>query len=334
MDRTERFYRIERMLRSRRIVTIDAFLDELEVSRATFKRDLEYLRSRLSTPIVWDGEAGGYRLASDEPESELPGLWFDAAEALALLTMHELLEQIGGGMLEAHVAPIAQRLEKILGSRGHAASQVRNRIRLLQMARRSVGSAQFAVLAQALLERKRLAIVHFNRASGERLEREISPQRLVYYRDNWYLDAWCHLRNGLRSFAVDAVESARLLDAAAAEASQEEMDRELSSGYGIFSGANVRWATLRFTPERARWVASEQWHPAQRSRFEADGSYILEVPYSDDRELSMDILKHGADVEVLAPDTLRSSLAAQLQKALGRYGDPAGGGSRSDPGTP
>jgi predicted DNA-binding transcriptional regulator YafY len=281
---------------------------------------------------VWDADSGGYRLGAAEPASELPGLWFGAAEAHALLAMHQLLEQIGAGMLESHVAPMAQRLERILGSRGHAVAQVRRRIRLLQMARRPLDSVQFAVLAQALLERRRLCIVHFNRATGEHLEREVSPQRLVYYRDNWYLDAWCHRRDDLRSFAVDAVESARLLDTPAEELGEEALDRELASGYGIFSGADVNWATLRFTPARARWVASERWHPAQRTHFDEAGHYLLELPYSDERELLMDVLKHGPEVEVLAPHSLREHLAEQLRRTLGRYEAAKPGGSSHEPG--
>ncbi len=318
MDRTERFYRIQRLLRGGRVITIDTFLGDLEVSRATFKRDMEYLRSRMQVPIVWDRDAGGYRLEADDTD-ELPGLWFSAAEAHALLTMHHLLEQLDPGMLDPHLSPLSARLEKLLGSRGHAVDEVRRRIRVLHAARRRVDLSQFEALAQGLLERRRLAIRHFNRATGESHAREVSPQRLVFYRDNWYLDAWCHLRLGLRSFAVDAIESAVLLETRADTVDEASLERELSSGYGIFSGGDVRWATLRFTPARARWVAAEEWHPAQRSRVEADGSYHLELPFSDPRELVMDILKHGAEVEVIAPDDLRARVAAELAEALARY---------------
>jgi predicted DNA-binding transcriptional regulator YafY len=44
MDRTERFYKIQKMLSDRKLVTTEQFLKELEISRATFRRDLEYLR--------------------------------------------------------------------------------------------------------------------------------------------------------------------------------------------------------------------------------------------------------------------------------------------------
>ena len=88
---------------------------------------------------------------------------------------------------------------------------------------------------------------------------------------------------------------------------------------GIFSGKAVTWAKLRFSPERARWVANEQWHPQQKGTVEADGSYLLEIPYSDDRELLMDILRHGPEVEVIAPTKLRGRLQKELKAALTHY---------------
>ncbi|MBI1394940.1 MAG: WYL domain-containing protein [Betaproteobacteria bacterium] len=330
MDRTERFYRIKRLLQSRRIVTIDTFLEELEVSRATFKRDMEYLRSRLEVPIVWDRDAGGYRLDGSDPDAELPGLWFSAQEAHALLTMHHLLGSIDPGMLDDHLKPIGDRLEKLLGSHGHAASEVRRRIRLLHVARRPIHTSHFGTLAHALLERRRARIRHFNRGTSERLERDVSPQRLVYYRDNWYLDAWCHLRDGLRSFAVDAIETVELSEEVAVDVPDPVMDRELATGYGIFSGSSVRWAVLRFSAARARWVASEKWHRDQRSHFEADGRFVLEVPFSDTRELLMDILKHGPDVEVLSPPELRDEVFAQLRAACERYMRESGSSSEPE----
>ena len=84
MDRTERFYQIDQMLQSGRPVPIERFLDTLAVSRATFKRDLEYMRDRLNAPIEWDRFEGGYRYAEPAggPAFALPGLWFNDREVL------------------------------------------------------------------------------------------------------------------------------------------------------------------------------------------------------------------------------------------------------------
>lgn len=127
------------------------------------------------------------------------------------------------------------------------------------------------------------------------------------------------MRKGLRSFSIDRVREAEIRPAQAIAVAETELDEVLGSGYGIFSGRDVTWAKLRFSPTAARWVAAETWHPKQKTTIESGGSYVLELPYSDDRELLRDILKHGADVEVLAPASLRSKLKAELASAAKRY---------------
>lgn len=143
----------------------------------------------------------------------------------------------------------------------------------------------------------------------------------MHYRSNWLLDAWCHRRNGLRSFSLDNIVQPHLEPLAAIDVPADELDQILGSGYGIFSGMDVQWATLRFTPERARWVAAEQWHPAQRGSWDDQGRWVLNIPYSDDRELVMDILRHTPEVEVLGPMTLRQRVLDRLREGLVRWGE-------------
>ncbi|MDR1709216.1 MAG: WYL domain-containing protein, partial [Candidatus Accumulibacter sp.] len=314
MNRTERFYRIDRLLHERRIVPLAVFLEELEVSRATFKRDIEYLRERLHAPIVWDRAAGGYRfenVPAAGPAYALPGLWFSPGELYALLAAHKLLGEIEPGVLAAHVAPLQARLEALLEASGHPAAEITRRVRLLSMARRSVEARFFTDIAVALLDRRRIEIDAWNRERNETNTRIVSPQRLVHYRDNWYLDAWCHLRGDLRSFSVDAIRRVQPRREKAKEVSAARLDRHYASAYGIFAGRPAAWAVLRFTPERARWVRSERWHARQRSENLPDGSYRLSVPYADERELLMDILRHGRHVEVEAPPPLRRRVAEE-----------------------
>lgn len=323
MDRTERFHLIDMLLSNHGVVSFKTLQARLEVSRATLKRDLEYLRNRLNAPIVWDREAGGYRFERNGQvggQYELPGLWFSAEEIHALLTMQHLLANLdAGGLLGPHIQPLMARLTGLLGSGRHPAEEVRRRIKLIPIAARRLPLDHFASLGSALLRRKRLYITYYAKGSDEITEREVSPQRLVHYRENWYLDAWCHLRQGLRSFAVDGVRGAEILDKPAREVPERRLDAVLGAGYGIFSGRKVSWARLRFSPARARWVALEQWHPRQRGRLLKDGRYVLELPYSDDRELVMDILRHIPEVEVLSPPALRQNIAAKLRAGLARH---------------
>jgi len=323
MDRLERFYRIQRMLTRKPTVRRQDFLDELEVSLATFKRDLEYMRDRFRFPILYDKDLEAYRIdtrVADHGLWQLPGLWFSAEELRALLTMDRLLGELQPGLLAELVAPLRKRIRDLVEASHESAGDLGDRIRVLPMGSRSVEPGHFRLIATALLSRRRLRVRHYRRAEGTMLERDVSPQRLVHYRDNWYLDAWCHKRQALRTFAVDAIDHATLLDKPAREVPVDVLDRHFSSGYGIFAGADTQEAVLLFNATRARWVSRETWHPKQDGKLQLDGSYLLKFPYSREPELVMDILKYGGDVEVLAPEALRRAVAGQARAAAGLYG--------------
>jgi len=324
MSQTERVYKIDQLLTDRRVVSFQALQEALEVSRATLKRDLAYMRDRLNAPIVFDRDLDGYRFDGAAPkiggQYELPGLWFSAAEIHALLTMQHLLANLDpGGILAPHIQPLMARLNALLGTAENTADEIRKRILIVGQGKRSLRLEHFERVGSALLRRKRLHISYYARGKDEVTEREVSPQRLVHYRENWYLDAWCHVRRELRNFSVDSIRRCEVLEKSAREVANRTMQEVLGPGYGIFGGRELQWASLRFSPERARWVATEAWHPQQRGRFEADGSWVLQLPYGDDRELIMDILKHGAHVEVLESAQLRDRVKEALGAAMQHY---------------
>ncbi len=325
MNQTERFYRIDQLINQRGAVSFADLMRELEVSRATLKRDLAYLRDRLNAPIVWDRDRGAYRFAAvvpDGPQYELPGLWFNDREILALLTMHRMLEDLDtGGLLGPQVGPLIARLKALLGTAQGEPDEIIRRVRLIPALNRPVPPVRFEVVGSALVKRQRLEIVYLTRSRNERSQREVSPQRLVHYRNAWYLDAWCHRSDSLRVFALDAVEDARLIDRRARSLPMGKVEKELGTGYGIYRGNRLKWAVLRFSAEAARWVRAELWHPLQKTQELADGRYELRVPFSGTPELEMDILRHGEQVEVVSPLDLRERIAGRIAAAASAYQD-------------
>lgn len=325
MDRTERFYKIELLIRSRGSVSFAALMEELGVSRATLKRDLEYLRERLDAPIVYDRFANGYTFNPDQRDArqvrhELPGLWFSEREIHALLTMHQLIAGLDeGGVLARHLQPLLDKLYGMLGTSDEEARELVRRIKVMSPARRPVAPRHFELLGGALTRRRRVHLHYWVRSRREMTERTVSPQRLVHWRNTWYLDAWCHATEGLRRFAVDAIREADLVDQRSKDIALKTIEAELDAGYGVFSGAKLQWATLEFTPEAAQWVRHEQWHPQQEAKLHSDGSLSLRLPYADRTELVMDILRHGEQVRVTSPSSLRDAVREQLGRAAARY---------------
>jgi predicted DNA-binding transcriptional regulator YafY len=310
------------MIQARKCVPIEDFLGELEISKATFKRDLEYLRDRMNASIVFDRAEGGYRF--DKPNAgekiELPGLWFSEKEATALVLMQHLLDNLDqGGLISSHIDPLVEIIDGILGQSEVSAKELRKRIKVFGMSARKNSLENFEEVGNALLKRQRLQIEYYSKGANETTNREVSPQRLIFYRDNWYLDAYCHMRKGLRSFALDGVRQAALLNKKTEEISEKELHENFAESYGIFSGKATQRAKLRFTPERARWVSGETWHGQQVSSFDKEGNYILEFDYNQDPELVMEILKHGSGVEVLGPAGLKKRVIEELTKSLKKY---------------
>lgn len=322
MTRTARLYRIERLIKLRGQVSLRELLDELEVSPATLKRDLAYLRDRLGAPIEYDRFVNGYRMAAETrgAKHELPGLWLDERELYGLLMAHQLLAGLDGeGVLGRHLQPLLDRILGLLGDSEAEAEAIVRRVRIVAAAQRPVPARVFELLGEALVQRRRVRLRYLSRGRGEVGEREVSPQRLVHYRSTWYLDAWCHRSQGLRRFALDAVQEAALLDARARELPLRRVEAAMDAGYGIYAGARTQWATLVFEPQAAQWVGREQWHPQQRGRWLDDGRYELRLPYTDPTEIAMDVMRHGDQVQVTAPPALAVQVADALRRAAARY---------------
>lgn len=313
----EKIYQFHELLRGRRTaLPMVVIVEQLQCSERTAKRVVRFMRDHLRAPLDFDREYGGYRYRNES--YELPGLWFSGAEMLALLSLQKLLAELGPGLLDTQLAPFKSRIENILQSE-HLNDGGIKRIRLLRMAARIPNHAQFQTVAGALLQRRRLHLTYHARSDDSASERTVSPQRLVHYRDNWHLDAWCHERQALRTFALDRIRAARMLEGSATDIPEAELDAHYADGYGIFAGVAQHTAVLRFTSERARWVADETWHPRQQGRWLESGEYELHIPYADPRELTMDILRHMPEVEVVAPESLRNEVLARLRAGLEKH---------------
>lgn len=318
MNRTERLYRIHNLLKGSRPVSMQRLMEELEASRATIVRDLEYLRLFMEAPVEYDRARNGYLYRDAEDTFELPGLWFNASELYALMAVEQLLESVQPGLLGPYLGPLKRRVRRLLKEAGPDADQVGERVRIQPVAYRTPEPDSFRRVAEATLGGRRLAMTYHSRGRNEVAQRRVHPQRLIHYRHNWYLAAWCERAGDLRLFALDRIEAPHPDETPADPMAEADLDRALQGAFGIFTGTARAWAVIRFSPEAARWVAEETWHPDQIGQWRDDG-YELQVPYSDPTELVMEILRHGPDAEILAPAELREHIAGRLAAARTHY---------------
>lgn len=321
MSKVERLYHLHNILSQRRTpISRQDLMERLECSQATLYRLVAELRDYLGAPLEQDADNRGffYDRSYDQP-FELPGIWISPAELQALLTARQVLGNVQPGLLEGELQSLQGRISSLLQKKGVDADEGQSRIHIQSVAGRSVPEHLFQDVMGALINRRQLHITYHGRRKDDISERDISPQRLTQYRNSWYLDAWCHKADGLRSFALERISDQTLLDDDVRELTAKELAGHYDSSYGIFSGPAEHVASLRFTPEMSRWIAEEQWHPDQKGYYDDEGAWTLELPFSSARELVMDIMRYGPEVEVISPDFLRAAVAESARKAAAMY---------------
>ena len=322
MDRFTRIFELHKILSSRHTPISRRDLEEkLESNRSTIKRTIEEMRNFLGAPIIYDRAQNGYyydRQQGTHPY-EIPGLWFSSSELYALITTQKLLSDIQPGLLDDSIKAFRQRIQTLLKHMGTESTELDRRVKILQTEARPTDIEDFRKLVTALIHRRQVKVIYHGRQRDQLTERMVSPQRLIYYRDNWYLDGWCHLRQGLRTFSLDRIKPTFIDDTKALEYSDKELDEHFTRTFGIYAGPATEAAHLIFGSEAAKWVADEHWHPQQQGRILPDGRYELKIPYGNPTELIREILKFGPDVEVIAPLSLRQQIIDRLQETVEQY---------------
>ena len=293
-------------------------MERLECSQATLYRLIASLRDELGAPIEQDDQARFF-YDRDLGSFELPGIWLSAEQISALVSARSLLRRVQPGLLDEELGALSDRITRLLSGGGTQGAELDRLIRIVHQGGRQAPREVFRAVLNALIRDRRLQLTYRSRTSDAVTERAVSPQRLTCYRENWYLDGWCHLREGLRSFALEQIETFAPIDESRKVLDENELNAHFQSAYGIFAGPAEETAVLEFSERSARWVADEVWHSRQVGTWLDDGRYRLEVPFGHTEELVMDLMKYGAEVDVKSPASLRVAVCDGHRAALEHY---------------
>jgi proteasome accessory factor C len=323
MDGFDRIYDLHKIFSKRSTpIPLADILSQMECSRATFNRVKRHMTDFLGAPIAYNRELRGYYYQTQgDGHYELPGIWLNQEELHALVLIHGLLADIGSGLLRNQLAPVKQRFEALLAQRAINPCALADKVRMVGATYRPVRHDQFVKIAHALFNEQCLNILYESRIDGTTTQRDISPQRLIHYRGNWYLDSWCHKRKGLRTFALECLKHCGPGTATFKKIAVADLDAHFLPTYGIFSAAHQAEAALLFSPAIARRVRDEEWHPQQILKLHNDGSVEMRVPFNPEtpQELIKDILSYGDEVKILGPESLQEQIAAKLRRACALY---------------
>ena len=332
MSFTMRLFRIDQMIQEAGVVGFETLRTTLQCSAPTLKRDLRYMREQLGAPIVYSAAKGGYCYSDDskgtarqieKSQEKLPSAWYSANEMRVLMTILEELGEIESdkrAVLASDMRALRARLLACVRGDKISARDLLRRVKVVLEEHVHVELPFFDVVGEALGKRRRLRITYYTRSRGAENAREISTLRLVNYRSHWYVDAWCHQVEGLRTFNIENILSAEILTKKCRVVAMRTVQETLDKSYGIFSGGELKHAVIEIDSVMTPYVGSEIWHKDQQTRRHSDGSMTLEVPYSSEIELAGRVLSLGSHARVASPESLRSYVMDELKSMAAGYG--------------
>ena len=290
---------------------------KFEVSTKTAQRSIDYFRDRLQAPLEYVLSHKGYHYT--DSSYQLPVTRISEAELLALLISRKLITEASAGSLADELENVSSRLGSLLAANLPGRAKPEDVFSFRWKGISPTDPLTFKIVTSALLQGKLLTFCYYSPASSNSTTRTVEPHHLTNYMGNWHLIAYCHLRNEWRDFMMGRMTLTQVESAAFQIRSPDEWRPHLENTFGIFQNRDSFNVVLRFSPERSRWVKGELWHEGQGEIIESDGSLVLSIPVSHEAEITMEILKHGSQVEVLEPEWLRDKVAREMEEAVKKY---------------
>lgn len=311
MSLLERVYSFHQDIVDSRYPNATTLIERFEISLATAKRDIAYLRDRLMAPLAYDARRYGYYYS--DPDFSLP--FGDSPKVTLLLGMLSRFAREAGLSGLPEITRLEQKLSSMLWA-DH--TQLMKSLYCEWIEVESIDTAIFQVVIDGLLQQRALTI-DYGRTEASQSGRTIEPQRLCNYQGRWYLLAHCRLRDGLRMFHIARI--ARAFLERDHIAFRPELDDYLQNSFGIFKGEQPRTAEIFFSGTAAELVRHQHWHRDQKLTEVEDG-IVLRLPVSDDREIAMKVLQYGSLAKVISPAGLRRRVASEIAAMARLYDDP------------
>jgi len=291
----------------------------LEVHARTIARDLEFLRDSWGAPVEFSHEHNGYFYR--DPDYTLPLQRLSEGELIALFLAERVMQQYKNTPFAKDLATAFRKLtmalpDEVTINLNHLIESFSFR----QPAERAVDLKCFQSLARAVRERRRLELLYWTASRDETCRRVVDPYHLTSIDGDWYLIAYCHLREEIRMFVPARIKQLQVTDECFEPPSDFRVDDFLDASFRVMrNDGKPRQIRLRFKPSAARYVVEKVWHPSQQVLKKKDGSLILTLALDHFLEVKRWVLAHGAGCEVLEPAELREDVQRELREAFKLY---------------
>ncbi|MEM6330619.1 MAG: WYL domain-containing protein [Planctomycetota bacterium] len=319
IKRVTRLLKVLQMLQARAGENADGLAHANGVSRRTVFRDIESLKAA-GVPVAYDRETDRYSLPG---AYLLPPTNFSAQEAMAIICLTTQLGRRDSLPFYEPARRAAQKLEASLP--GDLRQQIQELTRAVHVRPRQINQLEskddvYQQLVDAQATREEVWIEYDSLTEWERIETVLRPYQLMFARRSWYVVGRSSLHKEVRTFNIDRVASLRRLGETFRLPRGFSLAKYLGNAWRMIPepGPDVE-VHLHFKHMVARNVEEVHWHAEQRTERRADGSLDFWVTVSGVTEISWWVLQYGDQVEVLAPDRLRTLIANRITEMAKIY---------------
>jgi predicted DNA-binding transcriptional regulator YafY len=320
-DQLSRQWRLIQLIDRPQGITVDDAARDLAVTIRTVWRDLDVLQKAgfpLYTERAADGNRGVWRVR-EEFKRALP-LKLTLGELAALLMSRELLSPLGVSMFGPEVASAFDKIQNLLSRDAlKVLDKIRDRlgVRPVGAKLQTPAAEHLPRIHRALDEHRTLRTRYYSASRDSEDVREIDPYHLTLFNGGLYLVGHCHLRDAVRTFAVERMRTVELTRTRFVVPADFDVERYLEGAWGILRGDLIAVRVL-FVKSLAPYIRERLWHPSQKLRDLSDGRVELTLTVADTLEVRRWILGFGVEAEVVAPERLREALREEAEQMAAR----------------
>ena len=213
------------------------------------------------------------------------------------------------------LATLRQKILKLLPGGGRREmKRLGRRIRLAD--RRPGHDRNLHLIEEAISRAVEVHMTYYTASRDAMSERDVRPYGLIEHGGHWYMVGWCLLRERELPFRVDRIRRLELTNRAFTP--PEDFDIE---SYGrpemFFPTSRALEVTIRLGPDRVRWVREERLHGELQPT--PDGGALLRLRISRPEWLLGWTLQHGAQAEIVSPESVRRKMLERCNATLALY---------------
>jgi proteasome accessory factor B len=318
----ERILQIHKTIQAGKYPNANTLGRELEVSAKSIHRDFIFMRDRLRLPLKYDELKFGYYYT--HPVRDFPTLVLTEGELFAMLVAEKAVQQYRGTAFEK---PLMSAFKKMAASLPETVSlslrDLDQSVSFRTSAEPLVNLNIFDVLAQATAQQQQLRMTYRKPGSSQAEERLVDPYHLANINGEWFLFAYDHLRNALRTFVPSRIQSLRLTGKKFERPQTFSVENTLRDSFGVHSPEGRYDVVIRFDGEVADYVREKRWHASQKLRTLPNGDVELHLKLSSLKEIERWVLGWAGHAVVKEPRELIKRIRAAAERMLKRVEDRA-----------